>query len=133
MEVVRKLEKQVSEFIDSQEEELILEPEESMIIFAFSEEYEKLACEVAKKGIAGVIANSFSKNEVYLGEALDSKKGKHFLDLYKELPDDSPIFMSSGRMGSVKFNEGEILNKIFVDLKKIDISKYGSYRVLLRK
>ncbi len=133
MKIIKELEKKISEFIDSQEDELILEPDESMVIFSFSEEYEKLASKFSKSGLINTLANSFSKNEFYLGAPLDSKKTKHFLSLYHHLEDASDIYMSVARMSKASYTENEILNKIFVDLKKVDICKFGEYRILLKK
>lgn len=133
MNILRVFEDKLSEFIDSENQELILDPDETMVIFSFSEEYEKVLNELPKRGIGNIIVNLFGKKDIYIGGNLESKKGKHFLEMYKLLADESSIYMSMARISSVKFDENEILNKIFVDLKKINLFKHGEKRMILKK
>lgn len=133
MKILRELENKISEFIDSESKELVLNSDESILIFSFSEEYEKLINEAPKQGIGNIIANSFGIKDVYLGGALDSKKGKHFMKMYKMLPDKTSIYLSMSRISDVKFDENEILNRIFVDVKNIDICKLGNDQMILKK
>lgn len=133
MKILRELEQKINEFIDSENQELELNADESMVIFSFSEEYEKIIKEAPKRGIGSIIASSFGLKDFYLGGALEGKKGKHFIELYKLLPEKSFVYLSMARISGVKFDENEILNRIFVDLKKVDIYKLGDDRMILVK
>lgn len=131
--VLIELEKKINNFSISKEEEMELNADESMILFSFSEEYEKILDKKPKHRLEDILTNSFGVKDVYLGGELESKKGRHFLKMFKEVPENSYIYLSKFRIEGIKFDANEEMNKIMIELKKVYICKAGEDILVLKK
>ena len=133
MQVLKDLELKINRFVNSDDDTVELTKDESLIIFSFSEEYERLMMTQPKHGIGGIITG-YGIKDIYFGGRSEGKKAVHFLNMFNKLPLATEIYMSLARISfDMSFERSDILNRIFVDLKKIDVYKRNEENLVLVK
>lgn len=133
MQVLKNLELKINRFVNSDEERVELTKDESLIIFSFSEEYERVIKAEPKHGLSSKFS-SYGIKDVYFGGKSEGKKAVHFLKIFDKLPLATEIYMSMARISfDMSFEKSDILNRIFVDLKKIDVYKRNEENLVLVK